>query len=110
MSKGILQRTSDGLRFIDEQNNQLLLHEDSTDGWSILERTWYFREMENSEVEGEVIDGRFKPYKPNMDWVYWKKRCLAAEKFIEESPCDPDIYPEQLYSYNEWKKIVDNER
>lgn len=32
---------------------------------------------------------------------YWKARCLAAEKFIDESPCDPDIYSEQIEAY--WK-------
>lgn len=36
---------------------------------------------------------------------YWKKRCLAAEKFINESPCDPDIYPEQIEAYNNWQQI-----
>jgi hypothetical protein len=110
MNKGLLLRTGDGLRFVDGKNNLLPLHEDSTDGWTILERTWYFREMENLEVEGEIVDGKFKPNKPNMDWSYWKNRCLAAEKFIEESPCGPDIRPDQIDVYNEWRKWVRNER
>ena len=33
---------------------------------------------------------------------YWKKRCELAETYIEESPCDPDIYKEQLDAYNNW--------
>ena len=33
---------------------------------------------------------------------YWKKRCEAAESYIAESPCDPDIYPEQLVAYWKW--------
>ena len=35
--------------------------------------------------------------------IYWKTRCLLAEKYIEESPCDPDFYKEQLKAYNKWK-------
>src|SRR5690606_7217009 len=26
-----------------------------------------------------------------MDLNYWKRRCEAAERYISESPCDPDI-------------------
>jgi len=33
---------------------------------------------------------------------YWKKRCELAEAYIEESPCDPDIYKEQLDEWNNW--------
>jgi len=33
---------------------------------------------------------------------YWKKRCELAEAYIEESPCDPDIYKEQLDAWNNW--------
>ena len=39
------------------------------------------------------------------DESYWKKRCLAAEKYISESPCDPDIYDSQLKAYHRWQKI-----
>lgn len=42
-----------------------------------------------------------------QDEIYWKKRCDAAEKYIEESPCDPDIYPAQLVAYQEWNRIKD---
>ena len=39
----------------------------------------------------------------NMNLVkYWKKRCELAEAYIEESPCDPDIYKEQLDAWNNW--------
>lgn len=33
---------------------------------------------------------------------YWKKRCELAEAYIDESPCDPDIYKEQLDAWNNW--------
>lgn len=33
---------------------------------------------------------------------YWKTRCELAEKYIEETPCDPDIYEEQIVAYNSW--------
>lgn len=36
---------------------------------------------------------------------YWKLRCKAAEKYIEESPCDPDIYDTQIEAHNAWKKF-----
>jgi hypothetical protein len=43
---------------------------------------------------------------------YWKKRCELAEKFIDESPGDPDITDSQITAYREWqdfKKIVNLE-
>lgn len=36
---------------------------------------------------------------------YWRERCELAEKYIKESPCDPDIYPDQLQAYQEWKEF-----
>lgn len=40
-----------------------------------------------------------------IDEGYWKRRCLAAEKFIEESPCDPDITMTQVAAHSEWQSI-----
>ena len=37
------------------------------------------------------------------DKAYWKKRCELAEKYIDESPCDPDIYPEQWDAWDKWQ-------
>jgi hypothetical protein len=34
---------------------------------------------------------------------------LAAERFIDLSPCDHDIYPDQLISYNEWIELVNKQ-
>ena len=40
----------------------------------------------------------------NMETIeYWKKRCELAEAYIEKSPCDPDIDPEQFQAYNAWQ-------
>jgi len=36
---------------------------------------------------------------------YWKERCLAAEKFVDLSSCDPDIHGDRWFAYNEWEKI-----
>jgi hypothetical protein len=36
---------------------------------------------------------------------YWKERCILAEKYIEECPCDPDIYDTQLVAYQNWKEF-----
>ena len=43
--------------------------------------------------------------KGDEPYNYWKERCLAAEKFIDLSPCDPDIHGDQWIVYNEWIKI-----
>jgi hypothetical protein len=40
---------------------------------------------------------------------YWKERCLAAEKYIDLSPCDSDIYEDQLTAYYEWRNLVEEE-
>jgi len=37
--------------------------------------------------------------------AWWMYRCLCAEKYIELSPCDPDIKPEQMKAYEEWKAV-----
>lgn len=39
--------------------------------------------------------------------AYWVERCKRAEKFIEESPCDPDINPEQMVAYQKWNRSKD---
>lgn len=33
---------------------------------------------------------------------YWKSRCLAAENFIKESPCDSNITEAQREAHSEW--------
>ena len=40
-----------------------------------------------------------------MTKEYWKKRCELAEKYIKETPCDPDIYKEQMIAYNNWMEF-----
>jgi hypothetical protein len=36
---------------------------------------------------------------------YWKTRCLLAEKYIEESPCESDIYDAQIKAYDKWQEF-----
>jgi|DEB0MinimDraft_10_1074344.scaffolds.fasta_scaffold30557_1 hypothetical protein len=38
----------------------------------------------------------------NKDADYWKKRYRLAEKYINESPCDPDITKAQYKAYLKW--------
>ena len=40
---------------------------------------------------------------------YWKQRCLAAEAYIDETPCDHDIHYDQHNAYLNWQKIKDEE-
>ncbi len=45
-------------------------------------------------ISKDFFDAALSLEKKEAD--YWKERCEAAEAYIEESPCDPDIYPKQL--------------
>jgi hypothetical protein len=41
----------------------------------------------------------------------WKERCLLAENYINETPCDPDIYQKQQEAWSDWityKKAMEN--
>lgn len=42
-----------------------------------------------------------------MDNKYWEARCKLAEAYINESPCDPDIYAEQYQAYLEWQSFIE---
>lgn len=57
----------------------------------------------------EYIQGEYAKIIPEVKeeepYDYWKERCLAAEKFIELSPCDHDIYDDQLTAHYEWETI-----
>lgn len=48
----------------------------------------------------------FKAVQPLSDLDYWKQRCLLAEAYINESPCDPDIFPAQEDAWSEYKDFV----
>jgi len=58
---------------------------------------------------GDPIKGEYAKIIPEEKveepYDYWKERCLAAEKFIDLSPCDPDIYDDQLIAHGEWVTI-----
>jgi hypothetical protein len=59
---------------------------------------------EGESVEFPVFDFGVEQLKAELD--YWKTRCELAEKFIEESPCDPDIYEDQLKAWNEYQEFI----
>jgi len=58
-----------------------------------------FEPKKQVKVEPEVSD--------DFAELYWKHRCEAAELFISESPCDPDITEKQIKAYTHWKKLCD---
>jgi hypothetical protein len=63
-------------------------------------------EVGDFDMEGMVEYAKIVPeVKEEEPYDYWKERCLAAEKFIDLSPCDPDIHGDQWMVYNEWNKI-----
>jgi hypothetical protein len=76
-------------------------------------------EVEFEIIQMWVVDGdqefekEFALAKPIIDkeeeYDYWKERCLAAEKFIDLSPCDPDIHGDQWIANNEWNKLKNEE-
>lgn len=61
----------------------------------------------------EILNNTSEDAKMNvslqMDLNYWKRRCEAAERYINESPCDPDITPAQEAAYDAWQQIVEQE-
>lgn len=74
----------------------------------------------NSNTGNEVVHVRWESGGITEEWVgnvaydyrslYEQEKALreAAEKFIEESPCDPDIYPEQLEAWNYYQQLKQN--
>ena len=61
---------------------------------------------EGESVDFPVFDFGVEQLKAELD--YWKTRCELAEKFIEESPCDVDITPNQLKAWNEYQQFKTN--
>ena len=62
------------------------------------------------DMEGMVEYAKIVPEdKVEEPYNYWKERCLAAEKFIDLSPCDPDIYDDQLIAHGEWIKLINKQ-
>jgi len=41
---------------------------------------------------------------------YWKQRCLLAERYLEESPCDPDITIEQHKAWNAYIEFINQNK
>ena len=68
---------------------------------------WYTDEhnMETMREYGKLIP----EVEEEEPYNYWKERCLAAEKFIDLSPCDPDIHGDQWIAHNEWIKLINKQ-
>jgi len=62
----------------------------SRKGYQIL------REIESASPKNTVS--------PERD--YWKKRCLLAEKCLEENPCDPDITEGQIKAHRDYDDFM----
>jgi len=67
-------------------------------------------EVGDFDMEGMVEYAKIVPEVKEVEpYNYWKERCLAAEKFIDLTPCDPDIYDDQLIAHGEWIKLINKE-
>lgn len=63
-------------------------------------------EKESEKTFGEIMEQTSKSIEGIINVCnYWRKRCMAAEDFIEKSPTDPDITPPQIEAYNNWQQI-----
>lgn len=74
-------------------------------GWT---GTKEFTEMQKELINdvAKIISNQVdKPVSDDFAELYWKHRCEAAESFISESPCDPDITEKQIKAYAYWKKL-----
>ncbi len=61
-----------------------------------------------------MVDGMFIGYKAaseakDKEIAELRARMLAAEAYIAECPCDPDIYESQYKAYAKWQELK-NER
>lgn len=63
--------------------------------WASIKCAENDREIESMEMELDAL-AKIKDY--------WYNRCYQAEKFIEESPCDPDITKEQIEAHKNWQE------
>ena len=43
-----------------------------------------------------------------MPVIDWKKLAILAVKYINQVPCDPDIYQEQVVAWIRYKKELEN--
>lgn len=63
--------------------------------WASIKCAENDREIESMEMELDAL-AKIKDY--------WYNRCYQSEKFIEESPCDPDITKEQIEAHKNWQE------
>lgn len=57
-------------------------------------------------IETRTVYTDAESHDPDISDDYWRKRCEAAERYINESPCDPDITNTQEAAYDAWQEIV----
>ncbi len=68
------------------------------DAQALLHKEWVLKESEPKQPsEGQTF---------SVDGEYWKKRCELAERYIKESPCDPDITGEQIVAWKEFQEYI----
>ena len=85
---------------MDDNSESLILGDEVN--FKIVEQ-W---EIGDFDMEGMVEYAEIIPkVEKEEPYNYWKERCLAAEKFINLSPCDHDIYNDQLIAYTDWITI-----
>lgn len=63
-------------------------------------RSWSLRIPPDPERDPEMV---FSELCRRAD--YWQTRCILAEKYIAQSPCDPDIYPSQVEAHTAWQEF-----
>lgn len=48
----------------------------------------------------------YDQFRTTLDLSYWKRRCKAAEEFIENSPRDLVMHQAQRNAHKRWKDLV----
>lgn len=79
---------------------------DAQDGWVII--THNGSEISASVENVNLLFRLFDKVTQQKGVEYWQKRCELAEKFIAESPCDPDITETQVAAHKEYKEFLKN--
>lgn len=62
--------------------------------------------MQSSEPQPQLDKGCVSGRSEQLPPDYWQVRCALAEKFIDESPCDPDITKEQTEAWAKYQDYI----